>query len=407
MACSAILTGSRFLSSTLTHLDCQGQAIGAYGYGALADPTSSVVLALTGLLTFFMALFGIRLLLGGTVGVRDVVGEVIRIGIVLTLATSWPAWRTIGYDLVTRGPDEIVSSIGNASGLPTNATLVARLQNLDDGLIAMTTFGTGRLTGDVTGGSDRGDSFHGVAIGDEAGFGWGRVFFLVGTIGPFAIVRLGAGILLALAPLMAGLMLFGQTLGLFMGWLRGLAFVFFASVTISLIEGVELAVLAPWINDVLAHREAKLFTPSAPTELLVLALAFAMVSMGALTLAARVVFMPHGGWMGLVSRGKTSFAGSDGAASPSHHLMTQNEPRDGLSRAQSLAQGVAGTMRREAAGGFLAQLRERDAVRERKGLDALRGGIERSTAPGETLGNSFRRTQRRVSGMGMKRDQPG
>ena len=404
MACPAILTGNHFLSTTLVHLDCQGQSIGAYGYGALADPTSGVVLALTSLLTLFIALFGIRLLLGGSIGARDVVSDVIRIGIVLTLATSWPAWRVIGYDLVTRGPGEIASMMASASGLPASASLVTRLQNIDDGLIAMTTFGTGRLTGDVVGGSDRGDSFRGIAIGDETGLGWGRVLYLTGVIGPYAIIRLGAGIMLALAPLMAGLLLFGQTTGLFLGWLRGLAFVFLGSLTISLIEGVELATLAPWINDILVHREGKLFTASAPTELLVLSLAFCVISLGALVLVGRVAFLPHDGWAGVAARAGAWLPQEASGQVEGSLQPTQGTEMAGPSRARTVAEAVSGTMRREAAGGFLAMVREREAVREQQGQAAPRAHIEPSAVPGETLGSSFRRTQRRVSGMGAKRD---
>jgi type IV secretion system protein VirB6 len=74
---------------------------------------------------------------------------------------------------------------------------------------------------------------------------------------------------------MAGLLLFGQTVGLFIGWMRALAFVFLGGIAWYLTEGVKLAMLAPWISDALARREGKLFTPSMPTELVVLALAFA------------------------------------------------------------------------------------------------------------------------------------
>ena len=37
--------------------------------------------------------------------------------------------------------------------------------------------------------------------------GFARVIFLIGTIGPLALVRLAAGFLLAIAPLVAGLLL--------------------------------------------------------------------------------------------------------------------------------------------------------------------------------------------------------
>lgn len=405
MPCPAILTGNRFLASSLTHLDCQAQSIGAYGYGALADPASGVTLALTALVTLFIALFGIRLLLGAETGMADVVSATIRIGIVITLATSWPAWRIIGYDLVIRGPAEIAQSIGAASGLGAGNSLVARLQNVDDGLVSMTTFGTGRLTGGVVGKSDRGDSTAGIAMADEAGFGWGRVFFLAGTIGPYALVRLGAGILLACAPLMAGLLLFGQTLGLFIGWLRGLAFAFLANLALSIIEGVELSVLVPWLNDVLAHRESNVLTPSAPTELIVLALAFLVLELGMLALLARIAFMPEARWARIAAAG-LSFQERTPASAPGAAQAQAAALGEPASRADVISGAVASAMRREEAGGFMAMVREREALHHRQELPApgaTTNGVASSVQ--ETLGSSFRRTQRRVSGAGTRRDR--
>lgn len=406
MACAPLHTGTEFLATSLAHLDCEGQAIGAYGYGALSDPTSGVILALTGLLTIFVALFGIRLILGHAMAARDVVGEVLKVGIVLTLATSWPAWRVVGYDLVLNGPRELVQSIGLASGLPgADGTLVARLQNADDGLVAITMYGTGRLTGGVVGGSDLGDSFHGIAIADQAGYGWGRISFLTGVIAPFAITRLGAGILLALAPLMAGLMLFGGTMGLFIGWLRGLAFVALASLALSIVAGVEIALIDPWIADVLAQRGANTFTPSAPTELTVLAMAFALANFGMLALVARVAFQPH--WM--VSRMVPSFAQTgiwqdrQLQAVPTQ-ILGAERPSEVHSRAQLIADAVTLTLRREGAGGFLAQGRTGGDVDSARTSPRLAGGAAEIEPP-NALGNSFRRARTRGSRARDNRDQ--
>ena len=95
MACAPVQSGQRFVVQMIGHIDCQAQAIGAYGYGALSDPSSSIAIAFTGMMTLFVALFGLRLMLGQMQSGRDLVGDMLRIGIVLTLATSWPAWRVI------------------------------------------------------------------------------------------------------------------------------------------------------------------------------------------------------------------------------------------------------------------------------------------------------------------------
>lgn len=406
MTCAALHSGSQFLATSLAHLDCQGQTIGAYGFGALSDPASGVFAALTALLTVFIAMFGIRTILGPTPNARDVTGDVLRIGIVLMLSTSWPAWRVIGYDLVLDGPTQIAHTIGLASGLPgADGTLNSRLQNADDGLVAITMYGTGRLTGGVVGGSDLGDSFHGIALADQTGFGWGRIAFLTGIMAPYAVTRIGAGLLLALTPLMAGLLLFGGTLGLFMGWLRGLAFVALASLALSIGAGVEVALLDPWIADVLAQRASNTFTPSAPTELTVLAMAFAIANLAVMALIGRIAF--YAGWtparlpdLRLGSpQSQLAIAGQGAGADPTieHH-----------SRAQAVADAVAVTLRREAAGSLLNLHRSSnslagsgDAARSPERL----GRNEPATEELQNLGATFRRTRMRGSQAGQHRDQ--
>ena len=347
MTCPAIATGSGFLSGMMTHVDCQARTIGSYGYGALADTRSPVFVALTALLTIFIALHGVKLLLGAFEGRAKVIGDVVKVGIVLTLATSWPAWRTIGYDLILEGPAELAQSIGLASGLAgPSSDLVARLQAVDDGIVAITSYGTGRLTGGVAAGNDLGDSFRGIALADQFAFGMGRVAFLVGTLVPFGIFRLGAGILLALAPLMAGLLLFGGTNGIFFGWARGLAFCAFGSLVHLLVQGVELALIGPWLQSVLDGRQSAAFTPSAPTELFVLGLVFAGISIGLLLLCGRFAFFQSWGHFPALQ------IISEDRVERQTEVDRQGRSFDAPlpSRAEAIASMVAETVRRERAG---------------------------------------------------------
>lgn len=407
MTCPALHTGSSFLSTTLEHLDCQARNIGAYGYGALADPSSGITALMTALLTIFIALFGIRLMLGQEMGVRDVVADVLKIGIVLTLATSWPAFRVLAYDSVITGPGQIARTMGLAAGLPTgDQDLIARLQNADDGLVAITAFGTGRLTGGVLGSSDLRSSFNGVALADQAGFGWGRVAFLTGVIGPYAVTRVGAGLLLGVAPIMAGLFLFAGTLPVFVGWVRGLVFVTLASLALSIGAGVELSLLTPWLSDVLSVRSSNVFTPAAPTELMVLASAFSIMILGLTVLCARVAFQPYSAWNLLQSDNRNA-GGSDvsqrgGSLSPASG--SQDAAFAQNSRAQAVADSVAGALRREEAGGMAAQHRLGAAMLDRH-IDLSRSPSAGNPSQSEALGSSFRRTNRRTSQAGARRDK--
>jgi type IV secretion system protein VirB6 len=237
--------------------------------------------------------------------------------------------------------------VGFASGLGAQSSnLVMRLQAVDDGIVAITTYGTGRLSGGVTAGSEISGSFKGIALADQFGFGTGRAGYLVGTLIPFGTLRLGAGILLALAPLMAGLLLFGGTSGIFFGWVRGLTFCAFGSLMQALIQGVELAVMEPWLRSVLDGRQSNTFTPSAPTELFVLSLAFAGISLGLLLLCGRFVFFQS--WGRLFDLRSIP----DMRSGHNHQAARQGDFSDApmLSRAEIIASNVNETVRRERLG---------------------------------------------------------
>lgn len=402
MACHPIRTGESFLSASLANIDCQGRTIGSYGYGVLSDPSSSASIALTSLMTVFVALLGIRLLMNRSYSGRDVISDILRVGVVLTLASSWPAWRTVGYDLVMDGPPEVARSIGLASGLPGSRNdQLARLQDADDAIVLMTVYGSGRMTGGVAAGSDLGDTPQGIAVADQFALGIGRTTFLASTIGSFAIVRLGAGLLLAIAPLMAGLLLFSSTTALFSGWLRGLVFCTLASLFLSVIQGVQLALMFPWLSNVLAVRGANTFTYSAPTEFLVLTLAFAAVTIGMLFLAARLTFLPATASLNTVTRDDRR---NSERTEPSLGVSRSSAESEMPSRAHVISGAVAEVLRREERGGSVWRIPGAGSSAAISS-DAPRAASGSTVSPSaQALGGTFRRNYRRTSGAAQKRD---
>lgn len=387
MSCAAIHTGDQFLAGTLAYLDCQAAAIGSYGFGALADPASGFAPALGSLLALFVALFGMRLLFGPPPGARDGVADMLRVAIVLTLATSWPAWRTLGYDVVINGPGEVFRAIGLASQLPgSGGDLAARLQNVDGGLASFNVLGSGRL---------------GVAQGDWFQLGVARGAFLVGTIVPLALVRLCAGILLAIAPLVAALLLFDVSRAVFAGWVRALVMVFLASLAISLVQSVELALIEPWLEDALGQRAAQGQTLDAPTEALAMTLAFAIAVMGVIGVTMRIAFHP--------SHALSPVAALSGSQRERTATFEQQAAiagggggDDSPSRARRVAFAVSDSMRRD----------ERITALAAQGIRADGGSGPREAAaaqaqgraPQEHLGSSHRRTARRHSRASFNRD---
>lgn len=404
MACPSVTTGNRFLAETLAHIDCQAQSIGAYGYGALSDPASGITIAITSLLTIFIAIFGYRLMLGEEMRAHGLVGDVLKVGIVLTLATSWPAWRTIGYDVAMKAPGEIATSIAGAAQLPGGSPtdLQSRLQAADDAIVILTVYGTGRTTGGLTRSDTIGDRLESIALSDREGLADGRGAFLAGVLAPFALVRLGAGVLLALAPLMAGLLLFAGTRDVFFGWLRALGALALGSAALSIVQGVQLAILEPWLRDALALRTAQVLAPSAPTELSVITTVFMVVSFALLFVILKIFFFGGLGVSGIAQQIRSARDTGFGVSPAPIGLRTG---QDAQPRALLIAESVANAQRREKGGASYTRMPNNASLHRTDERLALAGPVVmRADALGDHLRLPESRHYRRTSQTGSKRD---
>lgn len=397
MACPAIITGDRFLERTLVHIDCQAQTIGSWGYQSLAEPGSTASIVMAALLTIFVALFGIRLMFGGGPGARDTVFDIAKIGIVLTLAFSWPAYRVLIYDLVLYAPSEIAASIGGATPSAPGAGFAAQLQDIDNAIVNLTEIGTGRNTGTFVDESAPGGTFQASAMRDENAFGWARLVWLAGTIGILALLRLAAGLLLAIAPLVAGLLLFEATRGLFAGWLRGLVMILAGSLGASIVLAGEIAVLGPWLTDALRLRLLGYATPAAPIELFSITLAFALVQFGMLWLLGKVAFAR--GWVSLPDFSQITNVAARGEqrAAPAARDNITIMPN----RAERIADAVA-----------VRVDHERSEHTTRQSIRALSDGAPRSASAARydgplsppRLGQAYRRNALRKGGVHNRRE---
>lgn len=398
MACPSVTTGSEFLVEALSHIDCQAQMLGSFGFQSLAEPGSPAAIVLTALLTLFVALYGIRLLFGAVDEPRDLIGAVLKVGIVLTIAVSWPAWRVVAYDTVLRGPAEVAATIMPSTLPHPQQAFAERLQAIDSGMAALAAARTGRQTGEII---DEGaaSGFRPIALEDEAGLGWSRPIYLASTLGSLAALRIAGGLLLALAPLMAGLLLFDFSRGLFAGWIRGLVLVALGSLGLTVLLSVQTAVMEPWIADVLERRGLGYATPAAPTEMLALVTAFAIATAGLLFVLARVAFQNT--WSPTL-RAPSGLSQSAMAREPNFAAASTTIDMPVHSRATAISESVTNLVRREEgqAGGM-------DRVRL-IGVD--RGGQPPSTSSGATatpaipLGSGYRRTARSAMQSQKRRD---
>jgi len=398
MSVCAVNPAEGFVTRLLDYVDCQAQTLGAGGYQALGTPGSTVSLMMGGLLTIFIALFGYRVLLGYRPGLRDGVGAILRVGIVFTLAFSWPAYRTLIYDVALKGPAELANQIGVPAGLPgSDGGLVARLDGADQAFIALAALGTGAGGPAATTGAMQ-PSRQSISVFDPLALGLARVIYLVGAVGALAAMRLVAGIMLALGPFFAAFLLFESTRGLFEGWIRVLAGAALGALGVAVVLGVELALIEPWLGQLIAWRAAGYSIAGAPTELLVVSLVFALSILAVVIGAWRLTvgFGLPAAWRTAPARLVETVRRVNGSLAPV--MRGQAVPTE-RSRATLVADAMTATMRRELAGGTGHAL----APRRAEPHDA--GRAQAASAARTPLGQSYRRARTRLSASAARRDK--
>lgn len=261
----------RFASRLLADTDCQAMGMVERGYAALAQPGGTVSLALTGLMVIAVAFFGYRLLLGRGMLLSDAVGLTVKLAIVLMLATSWASWQALAYEGVARAPSQIASEMLVGIGSPPP---IESLENTLDNLTSAAVGYRSRagIASPLVGGP----------AAAAATLNVSAVLITLSTVGILVATRVVLAILLAIAPAMAGFILFDGTRGLALGWLGAIAAVAIAPAFALLVAAIEFAILAPIITRLLAEQATGTFEivsvmpVGLVTVVFVLALIFAL-----------------------------------------------------------------------------------------------------------------------------------
>jgi type IV secretion system protein VirB6 len=347
--CPAPNPNAPLFQNLAEYLDCHAQGLGENGFKALAGGLIVPAL-LASCLTIYIAILGYRLLLGERLGVRDIVLVAIRIGLVVTFCTSWTSFETVIYRVVTDGPAEVASAILQPSGLAafTMTDTTRRLQYDYDAIQkqassshpqdqatppSILASGPGAPVGSVAGG----DLAQHPADGASA-------IFLLSSMGGLMIVRLAAGFLLALGPLVIAVALFDGMLGFFEGWVRALAGVALGSVGASVVMALELA----FIDAELAIADAAGANGLSAQNISIVAWLFTLLTIGVLiasAVVARGFKLPI--WRGfhpIGSRSAQPDQGQRGAAKPRVSIDGRQEAPV---RAQAVADAITSQGQRE------------------------------------------------------------
>lgn len=302
---------------------------------------------LTGMVTLLIAFFGYRMLLGHTPTIREGVLTFVKIGLVLVLATSWPAYQILVYDIILRAPAELASTIGGAANLPGGGGgLVGRIDGVDQALKILAIEGVGPVPLGPDGRSLMPSVPPPPFLGfDSFALGLSRVIFLVSTVASFAVVRIAAAILLALTPLFAAFLLFDGTRGLFEGWLKALIGTALGSLAIAITLGIELAFVEPWLASLLARRAGDLDIVGAPAQLFAAAIIFAIALAAVMWMTARVAMsLRIPAWAQVLP---SNWSHDVPRADMTRPTSAAHPPIESRSRAAAIADAVAMNQRRE------------------------------------------------------------
>jgi len=329
------------------YVGCEARVLGENGFLALgAGPLGAGLL--TALVTIFIALIGYRMVLGDTPSVRDGVGWFMRLGIVLALVTSWPAFQVLIYRVAVDGPVEIASVLLPASGLPA-ADLSGRVQHVYDTL---------RLgTVDVAAPPSPPGATQAPPSAQQFKFQSPlpntASLLVISTLGVVAALEIALGFLLAAAPLPLMSLLFRGTSGLFNGWLRAIAGAALTLVAATIVTAIDLVM----VESELGRLETLRFTASSgivdPQALTTIVALFAMVMLVLVLMSlkmASALKLPEALATPILAWRESPFAfGRIGVTEPSanRELLERTSERGAQTRVSTVAEVLTRTMHRE------------------------------------------------------------
>lgn len=269
----------QFAARLLSDTDCQAFGVVERGYAALAQPGGAVSTALTGLLVIAVALFGYRLLLGRGIVLSEAIGLMLKIGIVLLIATSWGSWQALAYDGLARAPTQIASEMLTGIGAPPPLeSLQSALDRLADASVGY------RMRAGIA------SPLVGGPAAAAAALNMSSVLLTLSIVGLLVIMRVVLAVLLAIAPAMAGFLLFDGTRGMAQGWLGAMAAAAIAPLFVLIVASVEFAIMAPMIGRLLAEQAAGQYETASVMPIGLVAIVFSTAIVVAVRAGSRIGF---------------------------------------------------------------------------------------------------------------------
>lgn len=250
IACSAFpADGPTSIAQTLSYVDCMsGQAV-EIAFARLFGPQGALGQVMTLALTVYVALFALGLL-SGRAGLRlgSLTPRMLQIGLVLTLATSWVAYQSVGWTLLSRAPDEIAGILLGTKGSATHL-FATRLDTLFSVIAEAAQSAQSAAAPVVVGATPNAPPATSAGLFKPADLLWAAsLLLLLGTVGVLIVARIALAAVMALGPVFIVLALFRGTRGLFEGWLKAAVMLAITPLLSVLLGGGALVLIAPMIR---------------------------------------------------------------------------------------------------------------------------------------------------------------
>ena len=272
-------------------VDCYMQSTVQTGYANLLGPGSVFGYALTVALTVYVAIVGYRLIFGrSTLSMGEMAPRMLLIGAVLALTSNWATYQMLVYDVLTDGPQEIVSAINPSSSQGSSVNqrvdmLSGRMVDLADAWTEFDAQPQNAAPDAAVMAEQKGEAdilpptVTGITaiIAPKDSLGpnmlmLSALLLVLASAGVLVVAKIILGLLLLLGPVFAVLGLFAGTRGLTLGWARAAVLMALVPVMATITAAGSTAVIEPVLAEMYVSANQGIFSLRAALTILVIVL---------------------------------------------------------------------------------------------------------------------------------------
>ena len=289
--CAAIDATAGSAETMVNTVDCYMQSTVQTGYANLLGPGSVFGYALTVALTVYVAIVGYRLIFGrSTLSMGEMAPRMLLIGAVLALTSNWATYQMLVYDVLTDGPQEIVSAINPSSSQGSSVNqrvdmLSGRMVDLADAWTEFDAQPQNAAPDAAVMAEQKGEAdilpptVTGITaiIAPKDSLGpnmlmLSALLLVLASAGVLVVAKIILGLLLLLGPLFAVLGLFAGTRGLTLGWARAAVLMALVPVMATITAAGSTAVIEPVLAEMYVSANQGIFSLRAALTILVIVL---------------------------------------------------------------------------------------------------------------------------------------